>query len=114
MKDIPYRRGHVFVQDHEAGIISETDRGYEFIYLKEYLQRTDAVSVSLTLPLRAQPFESTVLFPFFDGLIPEGWLLNVVVHNWKIDPKDRFGLLLCTCHDCIGDVRVESEDFEST
>ena len=80
-------------------------------------QRTDIVSpmmrngdcpraVSLTLPLRAEAYESNTLFPFFDGLIPEGWLLNVVTHNWKLDRKDRFGLLLVACRDTIGNVTV--------
>ena len=62
--------------------------------------------MSLTLPLRAEAYESNTLFPFFDGLIPEGWLLNVVTHNWKLDRKDRFGLLLVACRDTIGNVTV--------
>ena len=47
------------------------------------------------------------LFAFFDGLIPEGWLLDVVSHNWKIDRKDRFGLLLVACKDPIGNVQIK-------
>jgi len=54
-----------------------------------------------------------VLFPFFDGLIPEGWLLNIAVHNWKIKPYDRFGLLMTLCKDCIGCVSVTSKEIES-
>lgn len=30
--------------------------------------------VSFSVPLRPEPFEDKRLFPFFDGLIPEGWL----------------------------------------
>lgn len=105
-----YRTGLVYVQNCPAGIISETDEGYRFLYFPDYLKRSDALAVSLTLPLRKEPYDSKVLFPFFDGLIPEGWLLNVVVHNWKLDRKDRFGLLLCACRDCIGDVRIEPEE----
>lgn len=105
-----YRSGLVYVQNQLAGNISETDEGYRFLYNEDYLNRPDAVSVSLTLPLRKEPYESKVLFPFFDGLIPEGWLLNVVIHNWKLDRKDRFGLLLAACRDCIGDVRIEPEE----
>jgi len=47
-----------------------------------------------------------VLFPFFDGLIPEGWLLEVVEDTWKVNPKDRMGLLLVSCRDTIGNVSV--------
>lgn len=106
MSDI-LRQGVVYVQDHRAGKIAETDRGYIFYYFKEYLNSDHAAAVSLTLPVREEAYESSVLFPFFDGLIPEGWLLGVVSHNWKISMNDRFGLLLKSCRDCIGDVWIE-------
>ena len=89
-------------------MISETDSGYEFRYDEDYLVSETAVPVSLTLPLRDEPYISNALFPFFDGLIPEGWLLGVVERNWKIDGRDRFGLMLVSCVDCIGDVRIEA------
>ncbi|MBR3469674.1 MAG: HipA N-terminal domain-containing protein [Lachnospiraceae bacterium] len=101
------RMGKVFVQNRFAGMIQETEEGYEFQYDKEYLEMDDALSVSQTMPLQAEPYVSSTLFPFFDGLIPEGWLLGVVERNWKLDGKDRFGLLLVACGDCIGDVRIE-------
>lgn len=104
-----YRKGYVYIQNCFAGIIAETEEGYIFSYDKKYLKREDAVAVSLTLPLREAPYETTILFPFFDGLIPEGWLLGVVSRNWKINQKDRFGLLLAACRDCIGDVCIRGE-----
>ena len=104
-----YREGFVFVQNVFSGIIRETDSGYEFEYDREYLNSEKALAVSLTMPIQNEIFESKVLFPFFDGLIPEGWLLNVVSRNWKIDRHDRFGLLLAVCKDSIGDVSVRSE-----
>ena len=60
-----YRRGYVYIQNHFAGIIAETEEGYIFSYDKEYLSREDAVAVSLTLPLRDEPYETTIFFPFF-------------------------------------------------
>ena len=102
------RAGIVFVQNMRAGLITETDTGYDFYYENEYLEKEDSLAVSLTLPLSREIYKSNTLFPFFDGLIPEGWLLNVVERNWKIDGRDRFGLLLVTCADCIGDVRIEA------
>ena len=47
-----------------------------------------------------------VLFPFFDGLIPEGWLLDIAEKSWKINRRDRMSLLLACCKDCIGAVSV--------
>ena len=104
------RSGKVFVRNKQAGIIYETDEGYEFAYDASYLSDEAALPVSLTMPLSADVYKSNVLFPFFDGLIPEGWLLSVVERNWKIDGKDRFGLLLAVCRDCIGDVYIEAEE----
>ena len=72
----------------------------------DYLIRPDALPISLTLPLTATPYQQTVLFPFFDGLIPEGWLLAIAERNWKRQANDRFGLLLACCEDCIGAVGV--------
>jgi serine/threonine-protein kinase HipA len=69
----------------------------------------NSVAVSLTLPIQENEYTSTILFPFFDGLIPEGWLLDVVSRSWKIDRNDRFGLLISACKDCIGDVSIKSE-----
>ena len=60
-----------------------------------------------TLPLQKEEYTSKTLFSFFDGLIPEGWLLDIVSHNWKIDRKDRFGLLLVACKDPIGNVQIK-------
>ncbi len=102
------RAGKVFVQGEYAGLIRETDEGYEFAYDKAYLKRDGAVSVSLTLPLCEETYTSAYLFSFFDGLIPEGWLLAVVEKNWKVDDRDRFGLMLAACRDCIGDVWIEA------
>ena len=87
------RQASVYVRDRFAGLIQETDEGYRFTYDPAYLAEEKPCAVSLTLPWRAESYTSRTLFPFFDGLIPEGWLLGVVSRNWKIDQKDRFGLL---------------------
>ena len=105
------RIGKVYVRDSYAGLLRETDEGYEFRYDAQYLQQPDAAAVSLTMPLDEQPYRSGTLFPFFDGLIPEGWLLEVVSRNWKIDRDDRFGLLLVSCRDCVGCVSIQGEDL---
>ena len=102
-----YRTAYVYVRDTFAGTLKETDSGYSFIYDSDYLATQNATAVSLTLPLQAEEYTSKTLFSFFDGLIPEGWLLDIVSRNWKIDRKDRFGLLLVACKDPIGNVRIK-------
>lgn len=102
-----YRTAYVYVRDTFAGTLKEADYGYSFVYDSAYLAREDAAAVSLTLPMQAEEYTSKTLFSFFDGLIPEGWLLNVVCHNWKISVRDRFGLLLVACKDPIGNVCIK-------
>lgn len=105
----PFRTACVYVRQRLAGILCETDEGYEFRYDKTYLSDPEAPSVSLTLPRQEEAYHAKTLFAFFDGLIPEGWLLDLVLHNWKIDRRDRFGLLLVACKDCIGAVSIREE-----
>lgn len=100
------RQGKVFVEDYFAGIISEIASGFTFVYDEAYLNSENALPVSITLPLRQEAYESKTLFSFFDGLIPEGWLLNIAERNWKVSRRDRMGLLLTCCRDCIGNVSV--------
>ncbi len=104
-----FRAAYVYVSSRFAGILKETDEGYSFSYDSEYLSGENAGAVSLTLPLRTEPYTSKTLFSFFDGLIPEGWLLDLVSRNWKIDANDRFGLLLIACKDSIGNVSIQEE-----
>jgi serine/threonine-protein kinase HipA len=107
------RQAQVFYKNELAGVIRETDEGFSFQYDADYLLSGSPKPVSLTLPLQQKAFTSKVLFPFFDGLIPEGWLLNIAITNWKIKPYDRFGLLMTLCKDCIGCVSVTSKELES-
>lgn len=104
-----FRTAYVYVRNVFAGELCETDEGYSFSYDEQYLNNKHASAVSLTMPLSTTVYTSKTLFPFFDGLIPEGWLLGIVSRNWKIDTKDRFGLLLVACKDGIGNVNIMEE-----
>lgn len=100
------RQGKVLYAANEVGKIREMDDHYEFQYNAAYLKSDSAIPVSLTLPLQEEPFRNQQLFSFFDGLIPEGWLLDVAEKNWKLDSRDRMGLLLACCKETIGAVSV--------
>lgn len=101
------KRGKVFYKNVLAGIVFRDDDGYGFEYDSEYLNSADAEKISFTLPLQTEPFRSKTMLPFFDGLIPEGWLLAITEKNWKLNRNDRMGLLLAVCKDCIGAVHIE-------
>ncbi|MBQ8101057.1 MAG: HipA N-terminal domain-containing protein [Paludibacteraceae bacterium] len=100
------RKADIYYNEHLAGRLEETDTGYWFAYDKTYLQSVDARPISLTMPLTDQPYDSNILHPFFDGLIPEGWLLDVALRNSDVSSLDRMGLLLLCCKECLGAVSV--------
>ena len=102
----------VYFKNTLAGRLSETDEGFVFQYDTAYLSSAEVQPISLTLPVQTEAFESPVLFPFFDGLIPEGWLLDVALRNTDVSILDRMSLLLLCCKDCIGAVSVVPEKEE--
>lgn len=100
------RQAQIYLHESIAGLLTENEDGYTFQYDTTYLNTDDAAPVSLTFPLTEKPYKSMILFPFFDGLIPEGWLLDIAEKSWKINRGDRMSLLLACCKDCIGAVSV--------
>jgi len=101
------RKAAIKIEDQLAGWLTQDAQGYHFVYDKAYAVQPYVRPVTLTLPIQEAAFSANVLFPFFDGLIPEGWLLDIAEKNWKLNPRDRMGLLLACCKDCIGAVSVE-------
>lgn len=101
------RKATIKIGSRIAGWLTQDENGYHFEYEQGYASEKGARPVSLTLPVRSMPYTSSVLFPFFDGLIPEGWMLEIASKNWKLNPRDRMGLLLACCRDCIGNISVE-------
>jgi len=101
MKD---NKAFVYFRDNPAGIIEKIPDGYRFTYNDEFIK--DNVAISRSLPLRREPYESKELFPFFSGLLPEGWYLDIVCSKLKIDKNDKFAILAASCEDTIGAVSI--------
>ena len=101
------RRGKVYYKSHLAGMISETSEGeFVFQYDKMYVHEHSGKFITFTMPVREEPYVGRRLFPVFEGLIPEGWLLDIASSSWKINKNDRMGLLMACCQDCIGALSV--------
>lgn len=99
------RKAEVYFKNDLAGYLSETNEGYIFQYDQEFLKKNIPISVSL--PPRKEPYQAAELFPFFKGLLPEGWYLDIVSATQKIDARDYFGILASTASvDTIGAVTV--------
>ena len=101
------RRAEIYYNETPAGILTETNEGdYLFKYDDDYVVNHPGQFLTFSMPVTDKPYVDKRLFPFFEGLIPEGWLLEIASKNWKINRNDRMGLLMACCQNCIGAVSV--------
>lgn len=103
------RACEVYLHDIKVGVLTEEDSGtYTFAYDPTYLSQKECRPVSLTLPLRREPYRSPVLFPFFFNMLSEGENRKLQSQLLHIDAADDFGILLATArYDTIGAVTVK-------
>ena len=88
-----------------AGILKETDNGkYIFCYNDEY----SGHPVSLSMPVQKKEFSFDIFPPFFEGLLPEGEMLEGLLRQCKIDRTDMFSQLLAVGADTVGAVTVKA------
>lgn len=101
------RSASIYYDRALAGTLTETDEGlYTFAYHPEYIRLFPDRYLTFSMPVTEKVYIEKRLFPFFEGLIPEGWLLDIASKSWKINRNDRMGLLLACCENCIGAVSV--------
>lgn len=102
------RQAEIFYNNDLAGILTETDDGeYTYQYDKKYIAEYPDRFITFSMPVTETVYTDKRLFAFFEGLIPEGWLLDIASKSWKINQNDRMGLLLACCNNCIGAVSVK-------
>ncbi|HPH52699.1 MAG TPA: HipA N-terminal domain-containing protein [Bacteroidales bacterium] len=103
------RRCEVYLHGIKVGLLTENEnRDFTFIYDKAYLLSKEAEPVSLTLPLRSEPYHSPFLFPAFANILSEGENRQIQSQLLRIDAEDDFGILLATCQfDTIGAITVK-------
>jgi serine/threonine-protein kinase HipA len=98
------RSANVYVNGHEAGILSEIEFGkkYRFVYFNAYA----GAPISVTMPITQRVYEYDVFPPFFDGLLPEGYQLDGLLKFGKIDRNDLFSQLVAVGEDLVGNITL--------
>lgn len=102
------RQANVFVDGELAGKLQEIEQGkqYRFVYLKGY----NGSSVSLTMPLTERIYEFDHFPPFFEGLLPEGIMLQGLLRQTKVDRDDLMSQIIAVGGDLVGNVTVEASE----
>ena len=104
------RKLNVYVNNRLAGALVEElpGAGYSFKYDSDYLLSDDP-PISVSLPKSKEFYESSVLFPFFSNMLPEGANRRVICRSGRIDENDLFGLLAAMDgKDFIGGVHIKT------
>ncbi len=97
----------VHVHGGDAGLLKkEGPSTYSFVYFQEY----DGPPVSLTMPVRREPYRFNRFPPFFDGLLPEGWQLEALLRQAKLDRHNYMGQLALVGKDTVGAVTVSAAE----
>lgn len=98
------RQAQVFVNAEVAGVLEELPGGrFRFRYESDYR----GAPISLTMPIRGTEYEYERFPPFFEGLLPEGIMLEALLRRCKLDKQDYFGQLLEVGNDMVGAVTVK-------
>jgi serine/threonine-protein kinase HipA len=98
----------VYIHRQLAGELQELEAGRAYVF--EYLEDYEGDPVSLTMPLTQRKYSFHKFPPFFEGLLPEGIMLEGLLRRLKIDRNDLFSQLLATGGDLVGAVTVKTSD----
>ena len=97
------RRAAIFQSGILAGHLEEVpDGGWSFVYVEGYAE----IPISLTLPVRKEPYVFEAFPAVLDGLLPEGEQLNALLKKQKIDRNDCFTQLVTVGQDLVGSLSV--------
>lgn len=98
------RRAAIYQHGLLAGQLFEREGGaWEFSYSDDYA----GDAVSLTLPVRPEPYEFASFPPVFEGLLPEGPQLEALLRKHKIDRTDSFQQLVTVGQDLVGSLTIQ-------
>lgn len=94
------KRADVYQLGKLAGRLEQiVENSWRFQYAAGY----SAAPVSLSMPVRDEPYEFSGVFPpAFEGLLPEGVQLDALLRVAKLDSKDYFGQLMAVGGDVVG------------
>lgn len=99
------RKANVYMHGNLAGVLEDLEEKKEYRF--RYLDTYQGPAVSLTMPPSKSAYEFDRFPPFFDGLLPEGPMLEGLLRQGKIDEHDYFAQLVAVGRELVGAVTIE-------
>lgn len=87
-----------------VGTLALVEGRLNFRYTPAWLSRPNAVTLSSSLPLQAEPFDDHQTRPFFAGLLPEGQMRRLIARQFQVSGQNDFALLDRIGGECAGAV----------
>ena len=106
------RVAQVLMNQRFVGELERHEQGFRFTYDPDYIADKTTFNLSASLKKQTSAFESPYLFPFFEGLLSEGWMRKIQEKNQKIDEKDPFTRLIKNGSHLIGAISIRAEGSE--
>ena len=99
------KKANIYLHGRQAGILEEREylKEYAFTYDGDY----DGNPISVTMPIQKDPYVFNRFPPFFDGLLPEGVLLEGLLKHKKINRNDYFIQLIAIGNDTVGAATIQ-------
>lgn len=97
------RSAEVFQSGVLAGYLQQ---GWSGLWVFEYVDDYEGTPISLTLPVRKEPYTFKAFPAVFDGLLPEGAQLEALLKTRKIDRNDYFKQLVTVGGDLVGSLSL--------
>lgn len=104
------RIADVFFNNVKAGQLTQRDEDGKYCF--SYDLNYGGPPISVTMPVRSETYRFDSFPPFFDGLLPEGFQLEALLRQRKLDRNDCFGQLLQVGADTVGAVTVGEHVLE--
>jgi len=102
----------VFFHDERVGRLQRLPGAkLRFQYAESWVDDGSA-PLSLSLPLRAEPFEDQECRPFFSGLLPEGAFLKAIARRFRVPAGNPFAMLAEIGGECAGAVSLTQTGAE--
>ncbi|MEI8173798.1 MAG: type II toxin-antitoxin system HipA family toxin [Deltaproteobacteria bacterium] len=93
----------VYFRDRLVGSLRlDEQRRFVFQYETEWIEDSHAIPMSISLPLRLEPYAADSARPFFANLLPEGEIRRLITRRFGVSERNDYALLEKIGGECAG------------
>jgi len=91
-------------------LVKDKNGGLHFTYQSDWIERSGARPISLSLPLSNKKYSGSKVYNFFDNLLPDNNAIrNRIQSRFKVETSHAFDLLSAIGSDCAGAIQLSTD-----